>query len=328
MKTGNSLSRPWRAVFSVAAFAFITGTASAQSYPTRPIRIIVPVSPGGGSDFISRLMGQKLAAAFGQPVIIENRAGASGNIGTELAARASPDGYTLIMVAASHAINPSYYGKPSYDLVKDFSPVTQITANAYILVVHASVVAKTVREFIALAKSKKGAMAYASSGNATAGHLGMELLKTLAGFDAVHVPYKGAGPAVIDLIAGQVNAYILSPLVALPHVRSGKIRSLAVTSLKRSSFLPEAPTIAESGFPGYEVSGWYGLLAPARTPRDIVNRLYAEISKSLKLSDVGDRLVADGSEPVGSTPVEFAAYIQAEISKWAKVINQSGARVN
>jgi len=326
---------PLCAVFSLvsctciaaAAETLLTLTGSGQAYPAKPIRIITPVSPGGGSDFVSRLIGQKLSADFGQPVIIENRAGASGNIGTELAARALPDGYTLVMVAASHAINPSYYGKPPYDLVKDFSPISQVTANAYILVVHASVPVKTVKEFIALAKTKKGAITYASSGNATAGHLGMELLKTHAGFDAIHVPYKGAGPAIIDLVAGQVNAYIVSPLVSLPHVRSGRIRSLAVTSLKRSIFLPDAPTVAESGFPGYEVSGWYGVLAPARTPREIVARLYEAISRILKLPDVGERLASDGSEPIGSTPQEFAAYIQAEIIKWEKVIKQSGAKV-
>ncbi|MBI4190063.1 MAG: tripartite tricarboxylate transporter substrate binding protein [Betaproteobacteria bacterium] len=328
MKIGSRLLRQLCIVFSLVMCASIAGAASAQGYPNKPIRIIVPYAPGGGTDQVARMIGLKLGAAFGQPVIIDNRGGAAGNIGTELAAKAVPDGYTLLWATSSHAINPSLYRKLSYDVARDFAPITQVNTNAYILVVHPSVPAKTVKEFIALANSKKGGITYASSGVGSPGHLGMELLKTLAGFDAVQVPYKGAGPAIIDLIAGQVHAYILSPLMALPHVRSGKIRALAVTSLKRSALLPDVPTVAEAGFPGYEVSGWYGLLALAGTPREVVTKLYKEISRSLKLPDVMDRMAVDGTEPVGSTPQEFAAYIQAETIKWAKVIKQSGARVD
>jgi len=292
----------------------------------------VPAPAGGGSDFVTRIVGLKLGATFGQPVIIDNRGGAGGNIAAELAAKASPDGYTLLVVAASHAINPSLYRKLSYDPVKDFAPITQVTGQHYILVVHPSVPAKTVKEFIAFAKSKKGGITYASGGGiGSASHLGMELLKTLAGFDAVHVPYKGAGPATIDLIAGQVDASMMSMPGGLPHVRGGKndkMRAIAVTSLKRSVLLPDVPTVAESGFPGFEVSGWYGLLAPAGTPREVVAKLYEEVSRSLKLSNVRDRMAGIGEDPVGSTPEEFAAYIKAEMIKWEKVIKQSGARAD
>lgn len=328
MTIGNRLLRASCTVFSLVLCASIAGAALAQSYPNKPIRIIVGYPPGGTTDFAARIVGQNLASAFGQQVIIDNRGGASGNIAAELAAKALPDGYTLVMVAATHAINSSLYRKISYDPVKDFAPITQVTANAFVLVAHPSVPVKTVKEFIALARLKKGGLTHASGGIGTAGHLGMELLKTLAGFDAVHVPYKGGGSVIIDLIAGQVDASILSPPIALPHVRSGKIRALAVTSLKRSVLLPDVPTVAEDGFPGFEVSGWIGLLAPAGTPREVVAKIYQEISRILKLPDVIGRIMADGADPVGSTPEEFAAYIQAEIIKYEKVVKQSGARAD
>lgn len=331
MKINRRLLQQLCAVCSSVLCASIAGAALAQSYPNKPIRIIIPAPPGGGSDFVGRIIGLRLGAAVGQPVIIDNRGGAAGNIAAELVAKAAPDGYTLLWATPAHAINPSLYRKLSYDLVKDFAPITRITAQAYLFFLHPSVPAKTVKEFIALAKSKKGAVTYASSGVGQAQHLGMELLKTLAGFDAVHVPYKGAGPAIIDLIGGQVDASIVSMPGGLPHARGGKnakIRAIAVTSIKRSLLLPDVPTVAEAGFPGYEVSGWFGMLAPAGTPREVVTKLYEEISRSLKLPDVGDRLVADGSEPVGSTPEEFAAYIKAEMIKWEKVIKQSGAKAD
>ncbi|MBI4192552.1 MAG: tripartite tricarboxylate transporter substrate binding protein [Betaproteobacteria bacterium] len=331
MKISNRLLRQLCTVFSSVLCVSIAGAALAQSYPNKSIRIILPAPPGGGSDFVGRIIGLKLGAAFGQPVIMDNRGGAAGNIAAELVAKAAPDGYTLLLATPSHAINPSLYRKLSYDFVKDFAPITQVTAQAYLFALHPSVPAKTVKEFIALAKSKKGRITYASSGVGQAQHLGMELLKTLAGFDAVHVPYKGAGPATIDLIAGQVDASMMSMPGGLPHVRGGKndkIRAIAVTSLKRSVLLPDVPTVAEAGFPGYEVSGWFGLLAPAGTPREAVTKLYEEISRSLKLPDVGDRMAAGGADPVGSTPEEFAAYIQAEIIKYEKVITQSGARAD
>jgi tripartite-type tricarboxylate transporter receptor subunit TctC len=314
--------------FSLALCALIAGAASAQPYPHKTIRIVSAAAAGGGNDFVSRVIGQRLAAAFGQQVLIDNRAGAAGNIAAEIAAKATPDGYTLVVVSASHATNPTLYRKLSYHPVKDFEPVTQITGQGYVFAVHLAVPAKTVEEFVAWAKSKKGGATYASSGNGQPGHLGMELLKTLGGFEAVHVTYKGGGPAMIDLVAGQVDAFLSSPPAAAPQVKAGKVRAIAVTGLHRSDLLPDVPTVAESGFPGYEVNGWNGLLAPAGTPRDIVLKLYGEISKSLKLSEVKDRLAASGLDPVASTPEVFLAYIQAEIVKWEKIIKQSGARAD
>ena len=328
MTAGNRLLRKLCIVFSLILCASIAGAASAQSYPNKPIRIIVAATPGGGNDIIARIVGQKLASAFGQQVIIENRPGGGQNIGIELAAKATPDGYTLLLGASILAVNPSLYRNLPYDPVRDFAPVTLITRQAYFLVVHPSVPAKTVNEFIAFAKSKKGGIIYASTVIGAPGHLGMELLKTQARFDAVHVPYKGGGPAIIDLIAGQVDAAMVSMPALLPHVKSGKATGLAVTSLKRSALLPDLATVAESGFPGYEVSSWYGLLAPAGTPREVVAKLHGIVSRSLKLPDVRDLVAAGGSYPVGSTPQEFSAYIQAEMIKWGKVARQSGARMD
>ncbi|MBI4192498.1 MAG: tripartite tricarboxylate transporter substrate binding protein, partial [Betaproteobacteria bacterium] len=254
-------------VIPIALFALIAGDAAAQAYPNKPIRIIVPGSAGGGSDQVARIVAQYLASAVGQQVIVDNRGGGGGTIGTELAAKASPDGYTLVLPTLSHATNSSLYRKPSFDPIKDFASITQVTAQHYILVVHPSVPAKTVKEFIAVAKSKQGGITYASSGSGEAGHIGMELLKTLAGFDAVHVPYKGTAPSMVDTLSGQVDVTLVSTPGGLPHVKAGRLRALAVSSLKRSALLPDVPTVAETGFPGYEVNGWKGLLAPAGTPR-------------------------------------------------------------
>lgn len=312
-------------IFALACGASIASTALAQPYPNKPIRIIVASAPGGGTDLATRIVGQKLASAVGQQAIIDNRAGAAGNIAAEIAAKSAPDGYTMVMVSASHAINASLYRRLPYDAVKDFAPVSQVTGSAYVVSVHPSLPVKTVPEFVALAKARKGALNYASSGNGQAGHLAMELLKTLAGFDAVHVPYKGGGPAMMELVAGQVDAFIASPPAAVPQVKAGKVKALAVTSLKRSELLPDVPTVAESGFPHYEVNGWNGLLAPAGTPRRVVARIYEEISRALKLPDVRERMAANGLDPVGSTPDQFAALIKVEIVKWGKVVRQSGA---
>ncbi|MBI4189580.1 MAG: tripartite tricarboxylate transporter substrate binding protein [Betaproteobacteria bacterium] len=328
MKISNRLLQQLRTVFSLVLCASITGAALAQSYPTKPIRFIVAAAPGGGSDYIARIVGQKLSAALGQTVVIDNRGGAAGNIGAELTARASPDGYTLVVVASSHASNINLYRKLYYDPVKDFAPVTQLVSNYFLLAVQPSSPPKTVKEFIAFARSKKGELTYGSAGSGQGAHLGMELLKTLAGFDAVHVPYSGIGPATVALLAGQVDVALLTPPSTLPQVKAGKLKVLAVTSLKRMAVLPSVPTIAESGFPGFEVNSWQGLLAPAGTPREIVTKLYEETSKSLKLSDVLERLAVVGAQPVGSTPEEFAGFIQAEITKWEKVIKQSGARAD
>lgn len=317
----------------VIAFALTFSTsssrpASAQTYPSKPIRIIVASAPGGGTDLAARIVGQKLTAAIGQQTIIDNRAGAAGNIAAEIAAKSAPDGYTLVMVSASHAINASLYRGLPYDAAKDFAPISQVTGSAYVFCTPPSLPVKTVSEFVALAKARKGALTYASSGNGQAGHLAMELLKTLAGFDAIHVPYKGGSPAMMELIAGQVDAFISSPPASVPQVKAGKVKAIAVTSLKRSELLPAVPTIAESGFPQYEVNGWNGLLAPAGTPRRTVAQLYEGISNMLRLQEVIERMAANGLDPVGSTPAQFAALIKTEIVKWEKVIRQSGANAN
>ncbi|MBI4191955.1 MAG: tripartite tricarboxylate transporter substrate binding protein, partial [Betaproteobacteria bacterium] len=267
MKIGNHLLPQLCNIFPLVLCASVAGAALAQAFPNKPIRIIVPAPPGGGTDQVTRIIGQYLGSAFGEQVIIDNRGGAGGTIGTDLAAKASPDGYTLVVPTLSHATNVSLYRKPLYDAVKDFAPITLVTAQHYILVVPPSMPAKTVKEFIALAKSKKGGITYASSGSGQAGHIGMELLKTLAGFDAVHVPYKGTTPSLLDTMSGQVDATLVSTPGGLPFVRDGRLRALAVSSLKRSALLPDVPTVAETGFPGYEVNGWKGLLAPAGTPR-------------------------------------------------------------
>lgn len=312
-------------VVVIACSSWAGKSVSAQSYPNKPIRLIVASAAGGGTDLAARIVGQRLSAVLGQQAIIDNRAGAAGNIAADIAAKSVADGYTLVMVSASHAINASLYRKLSYDPVKDFAPITQVTGSAYVFATSLGLPAKSLAEFVALARARKGKLAYASSGNGQAGHLAMELLKTLAGFDAVHVPYKGGGPAMMELIAGQVDAFISSPPAAVPQVKAGKVRALAVTSLKRSDLLPDVPTIAESGFPQYEVSGWNGLLAPAGTPAYVTSRLHREIAAMLKLAEVKERMVANGLDPGGTTPGQFAALIKSEILKWEKVVKLSSA---
>ena len=327
MRTNRGSLR-WSTVWPLAACAFVCSAVCAQTYPTKPVRLIVAAAPGGGSDFVARLLAQQLSPALGQPVVIDNRAGAGGNIAAELTAKAPPDGYTLIVVANSHASSVSLYRKLSYDPVKDFAPITQLTANFFFLTVHPSSPAKTVKEFVAFAKSKKGELTYASAGSGQGAHLGMELFKMLAGFDAVHVPFSGIGPATTALLGGQVNVALLTAPSTVPLMKVGKLRVLGVTGPKRLALLPEVPTVAESGYPGYEVNNWQGLLAPAGTPKEIVAKIYREIAKGLKAPDVVERFAGVGTEPVGSPPQEFAAFLQAEIAKWAKVIKQSGARAD
>jgi tripartite-type tricarboxylate transporter receptor subunit TctC len=316
------------ALIAAAAACAFSGGALAQNFPTKPLRVVVGLAPGGGTDIVARMVGQRLTGAIGQQVIIDNRAGASGNIAAEIVARAPADGYTLIVVTASHAINPSLYSKLSYDPIKDFSAITQLTAQPYLFVVNPSVPAKNVKEFVALAKSRKGGLTYASSGSGLLGHLGMELLKSQARFDAVHIPYKGAGPALVDTIAGQVDVFFPTIISGLPQVRNGKVRVIGVTTLKRAALLPDVPTVAEQGFPGYEVSGWYGLLAPAGTPKDVIGVLNREVAKVLRSPEGKERLAAEGAEGVGNSPEEFTAYMQSEMVKWAKVVKQSGARAD
>ncbi|MCW5603663.1 MAG: tripartite tricarboxylate transporter substrate binding protein [Burkholderiales bacterium] len=313
---------------AMAVICAVGGMAMAQNFPTKPVRIVVGLAPGGGTDIVSRLVGQHLSSAIGQQVVIDNRPGASGNIAAELVAKAPGDGYTLIVVTASHAINPSLYSKMGYDPVKDFAAVTQLTAQPYIFVVNPSVPAKSVKEFIALAKARKDGITYASSGAGLLGHLGMELLKMQAKFDAVHVPYKGASPALMDTIAGQVDAFFPTIISGLPQVKSGKVRAIGVTTLKRSPLLPDVQTVAEQGFPDYEVSGWYGLLAPAGTPKEVVAYLHREVVKVLRVPEVNDRLRSQGADGVGSTPEQFGEYVKSEVSKWGKLVKQLGVRAD
>jgi tripartite-type tricarboxylate transporter receptor subunit TctC len=298
--------------------------AAAQvPYPNRAVRVVVPFPPGGGTDIISRTVAQRLSETWGQPVIIDNRGGANGIIGTDLGAKAKPDGYTLLVVIATHAINPSLYRKLPYDTATDFVPITLMAQYPFILTVHPSLPAKTVREFIALAKTKPGQLSYASSGNGSGPHLGFELFKSVARIDVVHVPYKGAGPANVDLISGQVQAMFNNFLAAMPQIKAGRLRVLAVTSAKRSPVMPELPTLAESGLPGFEVTGWYALLAPAGTPRDIAGKVQADVAGALRVPAVHSRLSSEGAEPVGSTPDQFAKFLAAEIRKWSTVVRDA-----
>ncbi|HEY6864495.1 MAG TPA: tripartite tricarboxylate transporter substrate binding protein [Burkholderiales bacterium] len=315
------------AAIAAAVLALAAADAGAQSaYPSKPVRFIVPSSAGGGTDIIARAISQKLSEALGQQFVVDNRPGAGQMIGIELAARSPADGHTILMTASTLAINPIMYKKVTYDPVRDFAPITQAASLPNVLVVHPSLPVKSLAELIALAKREPGRIAYASAGIGTSPHMSVALLEHLAGIEMVHVPYKGTGPGVIDVLAGQVKVMTPNVLTALPHIKSGKLRALAVTSGKRSDALPDVPTIAEAGVPGYESVQWYGVLAPAGTPREIVQRLYTEIAKSLRAGDVRERLAADGAEPVGSTPEQFAAFIRAEIDKWAKLAKAAGIK--
>lgn len=313
------------ACVAVALAGGYSVTATAQSFPSKSVRVVVGLAPGGGTDIIARMVGQKLSPAINQQVLIDNRPGAAGNIAAELVARSAPDGYTLLVVTASHAVNPSLYKNMGYDPIKDFAPITQLTSQSYIFVVHPSLPVKNVKEYIALSKTRKGGLTYASSGAGLLGHLGMELLKTMGRFEGTHIPYKGANPALMDTVSGQVEAFFPTIISGLPQVKSGRVRALAVTTTQRSPLLPNVPTIAEQGFPGFEVNGWYGLLAPAATPKDVIAYLNAEVVKVLRQSDIKERMTSDGAIPVGNTSDELAAYIRLEMEKWNKVVKASGA---
>jgi tripartite-type tricarboxylate transporter receptor subunit TctC len=307
-------------VFSLAA------AASAQSYPDHPVRVVVPFPAAGGTDILARLLLQRMAERLGANFVIDNRAGAGGTIGTEIVARAAPDGYTILVASSSHTINPSVYKKIGYDPARDFAPVTLIASGPGLLVVHPSVPAKNVRELIALAKSRPGQLIYASAGNGTPPHLAAELFKSMAGVDLVHIPYKGNVPAFVDLLTGAVSLSFPTITSGLPQVRSGKLRALGVTSKERSTVVPEVPTIAESGLPGYEATTWYGMLAPAKTRTLVIAKLHDHLVEVLKLADIRDKLLAQGLEPVGNRPDEFAAIISTELVKWSKVVAAAGVK--
>ena len=304
------------------------GIAYAQSdYPHKPIRIVVPVAPGGGTDFTARLIGQKLAEAWGQSVIVDNRPGAAGNLGVEIVSKAQPDGYTLVMPITSFSINPSLYAKLPFDTVRDFAPVVLAASAPLLLVINPGVPAQSVKDLVALAKAKPGAMNYANSGSGTTAHLAGELFKRMAGVDIVSIAYKGGGPAVIDLIAGQVQIYFSTIPAALQQVKAGRLRALAVTSTKRVPELPDMPTVSESGLPGFEVVGWFGLFAPAGTPKPAIARLNTEIVRILNAPESRERLSGHGLIPGGGTPDELGQFLQAEIAKWRKLIKETGIRV-
>ena len=306
------------------AGALAAPVALAQAYPAKAIRVIVPSSPGGGTDILARVIAARLTEAWGQQVVVENRAGAGQMIGIELAAKAAPDGYSLLMAASTLAINPVMYKKVPYDALRDFAPITQAAALPNILVAHPSLPVKNVKELVALAKARPGQLVYASAGHGTSPHLSFELFLYMTGTKMIHVPYKGTGPGAVDTVAGQVQLMMPNLLTALPHVKSGRLRALGVTSAKRSAGVPDVPTIAQAGVPGYEAIQWYGLLAPAGTPREIVMKLHGEIVKILAAPDTREKLSSDGAEPVGSTPEQFAAFIRAETEKWGKVVKAAG----
>ena len=304
----------------------MTSGAIAQQYPTKPIRLIVPFAPGGGTDITARAIAMKLTEALGQTVVVDNRAGANGTIGADIAAKAPPDGYTLSMISSSHSVNPSIMKKLPYDLVTDLAPVTQATSQPYALVLHPSVAAKSVKELIALVKAKPNSLNYGSSGTGGLSHLSGALLCSMTGITMTHIPYKGGSPALTDLVGGQIQLLFSTILQAQSQLKGGRVRALAVTTAKRSAGAPDLPTMHEAGVTGYEVAGWYGMVAPLKTPAAIVARLNTETVKALRGPDIKDKLAADGSEPVGSTSEAFGLHIKTEVAKWNKLVKEASIR--
>jgi tripartite-type tricarboxylate transporter receptor subunit TctC len=300
-----------------------------QSYPVRPVRFIVPVTPGGATDILTRTLAQRLASAWGQQVLVDNRPGGGSNVGFEVAAQAPADGYTLLMAQPAFTVNVSLYKKLAYDPLRDFSAITLTATGANVLVIHPSVPAQTLKDFIALAKAKPGQMNYASSGNGSTPHLSGELFKAMTGIAITHIPYKGAGASVTDLLGGHVDLAFLSLSSVVPQLNAKRLRALGITSARRSTLMPALPTFAEAGLPGYEVTGWYGVVARAGTPKEIIVRLHADITKALAQADVGQTLGAFGLEPAPpNSPEAFSAFLSAEIAKWAKVVKSSGAKAD
>ena len=312
-------------LFAVLALIVSAG-ALAQTYPSKPIRVVVPFPPGGGTDIVARTVTPKMAEILGQPFVIENRAGAGGNIGTEAVAKSPADGYTLLVASASTAINTTLVPNLSWAFPRDFAPVVLMVVNNHLLAAHPSVPANNVRELLALAKAKPGQVTYASYGSGSSAHLTAELFKLMAGVDLLHVPYKGAAPAVNDLLGGQVNIIFADVAAMLSHLKSGKLKPLGIGSAKRFEGLPDVPSIAESGVPGFEAGGFLGLVAPAGTPPAVIQALNAAAQKSLALPEVRDRLLGFASPPVGGTPEQFAAHIKREIDKWARVIRAANIK--
>lgn len=320
----------WRVVLVTALSALLlnAGTTYSQNYPARAVRLIVPFPPGGANDILARIIAQKLTEALGETFVVDNRAGASGIIGTELVAKANPDGYTILMTPNTIAIQPSLYEKLPFDAARDFVPVSLVAVIPNILIVTRTLPVSSARELIALGKRRPGELHYGSAGIGGSVHLAAELFKSMAGLDMVHVPYKGGGPALIDVIGGQIEILFPDALAGSPHIKAGKVKPLAVTSSKRLASLPQLPTIAESGVPGYDSVGWYGVVAPAATPPQIVQSLSVAIGNALRSPDVREKLSAQAAEPVGGTPAAFGTHIAAEAKKWAKVIKAAGIRAD
>jgi tripartite-type tricarboxylate transporter receptor subunit TctC len=311
-------------LWSAAACAQSGG--GAQSYPNRPIRIIVPYSPGGISDILGRLVAQKLIAAWGQPVVVENRPGAGTNLATELVAKSAPDGYVLLWAGIANAVGPAMYPKLPYDPIRDFTWISNLAKVPVMIVVHPSVPVHNARDLIALAKVKPHKLTFGSAGIATSGHLAGELLRVMAHIDITHVPYKGAANALTDAIAGQIDLYFGAMASPMPYVKTGRLRPVAVTSLHRAAAAPDIPTLDEQGVKGFETSTWYGVAAPAGTPTEIVSKLHAEIVRILKMPEVRERLETEGADFVGDTPAEFTNFVKSELLKWSKVVKQTGVK--
>jgi tripartite-type tricarboxylate transporter receptor subunit TctC len=308
------------------AFVFATGAVEAQSYPSKAIRLIVPYPPGGSNDIVGRMVAMQLGDRLGQPVVVDNRAGAGGTLGTDLAAKAPPDGYTLLLISVSHAFNPAIYSKLSYDPEKSFAPVAMLGTGPVVVLVSPALRVNTLGELIALAKAKPGQLNYASAGVGSLQHLASALFVLQAGIDVVHIPYKGGGPAMVDVIAGQAQFSVASLIQALPHMRSGKLKALATSGAKRSPIIPDLPTISEAGVPDYQAYNWWGLVVPAGTPQAAIDRLHVAVSEILSSEESSKRFESEGAEAVRMSPAEFGRFVAAETAKWAKVAKEAGIR--
>jgi tripartite-type tricarboxylate transporter receptor subunit TctC len=319
------MKRPYIPAIALVALTTPAFSQDTANYPGRPIRVIVPFAPGGGLDISTRLIGQKLTEKWGQNIVVDSRPGAATIVGTEIASKAAPDGYTVLMITTTFAINPGLYSKLPYDPGRDFTPVTQLNSQPNVVVVSLSFAGNSVKDLIALAKAKPGELTFASPGAGSAPHLAAEMFQRAAGISMIHVPYKGIPPAVTDVIGGRVTMLFTTTISAAPHIKAGKLRAVAITSAKRQSSMPDVPTIGET-LPGYRAEAFQGMVVPAGVPQAIVNRLSAEVARIVRLPDVAERFQLDGAEPVGSTPKEFAAFLKAEMQKWSKVIKDAGIK--
>lgn len=318
-----------RALLAAFALALVAGSGFAQSWPARPIRLVIPFPAGGSTDIVGRLIAEKLSQSLGQAVIVDNRAGAGGTTGSDLVAKSAPDGYTFLMgTSSTHAIAPSLYAKLPYEVARDFAPVTLLGTATILMVVHPSVPARSVADFVAFAKARPGQLMFGSTGNGSVSHLTAEHFKAAAGVDLQHVPYKGDTPMTLDLVAGRVHVAFGTAVAFLPHVQAGKLNALAVTDAKPSPVAPKLPTVAGSGLPGFEALQWFGLLAPAGTPKDIVTRVHAAVAKALQLPEVQERLQGLGMQIVGGGPDQFGSFMRSESAKWGRIVRDSGAKVD